>query len=172
MSNNRRLIAGLVAALAIVLQYLGNGIAWTSARIRTDMHKVIAAGLFFAIGTGLVSILLKYPFLTSAFTYLKWPVVGKFEVASAMVFDLGVFLVVVGAIDKARTAARIRELFGGMGRVAERTEALREPAAHLRTFGHLQDFTDGVLDARPLVLYGTGTLLCLGLAVLTVEGQE
>ena len=49
---------------------------------------------------------------------------------------------------------------------------LREPAAHLRTFGHLQDFTDGVLDARPLVLYGTGTLLCLGLAVLTVEGQE
>ncbi|MCA8963402.1 MAG: insulinase family protein [Planctomycetes bacterium] len=49
------------------------------------------------------------------------------------------FLVVVGAIDKARTAARIRELFGGMGRVAERTEALREPApqgerrAELRT---------------------------------------
>ena len=90
-------IAGLVAALAIVLQYLGNGIQWTSARIRTDMHKVIASGLFFAIGTGLVSILLRYPFLTSAFTYLKWPVVGKFEVASAMIFDLGVFLVVVGA---------------------------------------------------------------------------
>ena len=61
------------------------------------MHWVIAAGLFFAIGTGLVSILLGYPFLTSAFTYLNWPVVGKFEVASAMVFDLGVFLVVVGA---------------------------------------------------------------------------
>ena len=39
------------------------------------------------------------------------------------------FLVVVGAIDKARTAARIRELFGGMERVAERTEALREPQA-------------------------------------------
>jgi multicomponent K+:H+ antiporter subunit A len=90
-------IAGLVAALAIVLQYLGNGIEWTSARIRTDMHRVIAAGLFFAIGTGLVSILLGFPFLTSAFTYLKWPVVGKFEVASAMMFDLGVFLVGVGA---------------------------------------------------------------------------
>ena len=28
---------------------------------------------------------------------MNWPVVGKFEVASAMVFDLGVFLVVVGA---------------------------------------------------------------------------
>jgi ABC-2 type transport system permease protein len=49
---------------------------------------------------------------------------------------------------------------------------LREPAAHLRTFGHLQDFAGGILDSRPIVLYGTGTLLCLGLAVLSVEGQE
>jgi len=35
--------------------------------------------------------------MTTAFTYLNWPVVGKFEVASAIAFDLGVFLVVVGA---------------------------------------------------------------------------
>jgi multicomponent K+:H+ antiporter subunit A len=90
-------IAGLVASLAIVVQYLANGISWTASRIRVDMHTVIAVGLFFAIGTGLTSIFLGYPFMTSAFTYLKWPVVGKFEVASAMVFDLGVFLAVVGA---------------------------------------------------------------------------
>ncbi|MFM1870765.1 MAG: hypothetical protein RL398_187 [Planctomycetota bacterium] len=49
------------------------------------------------------------------------------------------FLVVVGAIDKKRTAARIRELFGGMPRVADRAEPLREPTppgerrAELRT---------------------------------------
>lgn len=49
---------------------------------------------------------------------------------------------------------------------------LREPAAHLRTFGHLQDFAGGILDSRPLVLYVTGMLLSLGLAVLAVEGQE
>ena len=49
---------------------------------------------------------------------------------------------------------------------------LREPAAHLRTFSHMADFTRGVLDARPLVLYASGMLLCLGLAVLAVEGQE
>ena len=49
---------------------------------------------------------------------------------------------------------------------------LTEPAAHLRTFAHLQDFTSGIVDSRPLVLYGTGTLLCLGLAILAVEGQE
>ncbi len=90
-------IAGLITMLAIILQYLSNGIAWTSARIRPDMHQVIGAGLLCAIGTGLVSIGLGYPFLTSAFTYLNWPIVGKFEIASALVFDLGVFLVVVGA---------------------------------------------------------------------------
>ncbi|GDY17139.1 hypothetical protein LBMAG55_04620 [Verrucomicrobiota bacterium] len=49
---------------------------------------------------------------------------------------------------------------------------LREPAAHLRTFSHMEDFTRGILDARPFVLYASGMLLCLGLAVLTVEGQE
>ena len=49
---------------------------------------------------------------------------------------------------------------------------LHEPAAHLRTFAHLQDFAGGILDSRPIVLYSTGTLLCLGLAVLAVEGQE
>lgn len=38
-----------------------------------------------------------YPFLTSAFSHLNWPIVGEFEVASAIAFDLGVFLVVVGS---------------------------------------------------------------------------
>lgn len=90
-------IAGLIAALAIILQNLANGIEWTATRLKTGMHQVIAAGLFFAIGTGLVAMALNYPFLTSTFTYLYWPVVGKFEIASAMMFDLGVFLVVVGA---------------------------------------------------------------------------
>jgi len=90
-------IAGLIAAVALIVQYLSNGIEWTRERLRIDMHLVIAAGLLFATGTGLVSMVIGYPFLTSAFTYLNWPIVGKFEIASALAFDLGVFLVVVGA---------------------------------------------------------------------------
>jgi multicomponent K+:H+ antiporter subunit A len=90
-------IAGLIAAVALISQYLANGIAWTNARIRANMHIVIALGLAVAVMTGIAAMLLSYPFLSSAFTYLKWPVVGKFEIASAMAFDLGVFLVVVGA---------------------------------------------------------------------------
>jgi multicomponent K+:H+ antiporter subunit A len=60
------------------------------------LHPMIGIGLLIATATGLASWVFGYPFLTSTFTYLNWPLVGKFEVASAMLFDLGVFLVVVG----------------------------------------------------------------------------
>ncbi|KKN11835.1 hypothetical protein LCGC14_1022610, partial [marine sediment metagenome] len=90
-------IAGLIASVALISQYLANGIAWTNARIKADMHIVVASGLAIAFVTGLGAMFLSYPFLTTTFSYIKWPIVGKFEIASAMVFDLGVFLVVVGA---------------------------------------------------------------------------
>ncbi len=90
-------IAGLIAAVALTVQYLANGIAWTGERLKIDMHWVIGVGLLIATVTGLVSMGLGYPFLSTTFTYITWPVVGKFEVASAIAFDLGVFLVVVGA---------------------------------------------------------------------------
>jgi multicomponent K+:H+ antiporter subunit A len=89
-------IAGLIAAVALISQYLANGIYWTNERLTMDMHKLIAIGLLIAVVTGLVAVGLGYPFLTSAFTYLTWPIVGQFEIASAIAFDLGVFLVVVG----------------------------------------------------------------------------
>lgn len=38
------------------------------------------------------------PFLTSGFEHFHWPIVGDFELSSAMAFDLGVFLTVVGAV--------------------------------------------------------------------------
>jgi hypothetical protein len=47
--------------------------------------------------TGLVSFLFGYPFLTTTFGHFDWPLAGEFELASAMVFDIGVWLVVVGS---------------------------------------------------------------------------
>ncbi len=90
-------IAGLITAIALIMQYLANGIAWTHDRLPTDMHPVIGAGLLLATLTGLVSFLFGYPFLTTTFGHFAWPLVGEFELASAMVFDLGVWLVVVGS---------------------------------------------------------------------------
>ena len=89
-------IAGLIVSVALVVQYLANGIAWTRKRIPFSTHNLLAYGLLIAAVTGLVSMVIGYPFLTSAFTHLDWPIVGEFEIASAIAFDLGVFLVVVG----------------------------------------------------------------------------
>jgi multicomponent K+:H+ antiporter subunit A len=90
-------IAGLIAAVALIVQYLSNGIDWTKKRLRFDKHTLIYLGLLIATLTGVVSMFIGYPFLTSAFTHVHWPIVGEFEVASAIAFDLGVFLVVVGS---------------------------------------------------------------------------
>jgi len=71
---------------------------WTEERSTRHYFPVIGGGLLIAGVTGLASGLFGYPFLTSAYTYLNWPLVGKFEIASALGFDLGVFLTVVGSV--------------------------------------------------------------------------
>ncbi|WP_296808582.1 monovalent cation/H+ antiporter subunit A [Thiocapsa sp.] len=90
-------IAGLITAIALIMQYLANGVEWTHSRMTSNLHPVIGAGLLIGLLTGLASLVFGYPFLTSAFTHVHWPVIGDFELASAIAFDLGVYLVVVGA---------------------------------------------------------------------------
>jgi multicomponent K+:H+ antiporter subunit A len=90
-------IAGLVLALALILQYVANGQPWVEQRLRTDFRTWIGAGLLIAGGAGLGSWLFGAPFLTSTYAYWTLPVLGAVPLASAVVFDLGVFLTVVGA---------------------------------------------------------------------------
>ena len=90
-------IAGLITSVALILQYIASGMIWTQDRISFRYHNVIGLGLLFATVAGAGSFVFGYPFLTSTFGYITWPVVGKFEVASALVFDLGVYLTVIGA---------------------------------------------------------------------------
>lgn len=91
-------IAGLITATVLTLQYIASGIVWTRPRLHYDNHIIMALGLILALGTGLTSWALNYPFLTSTYEYVTLPLIGKFEIASAMAFDLGVFLVVVGSV--------------------------------------------------------------------------
>ncbi|SFH07886.1 multisubunit potassium/proton antiporter, PhaA subunit (TC 2.A.63.1.1)/multisubunit potassium/proton antiporter, PhaB subunit (TC 2.A.63.1.1) [Palleronia marisminoris] len=91
-------IAGLVAAIALVMQYLASGFYWAEARQRYPYHGIIGAGVLIAGLTGIGAWFTGYPFLTSSFTYIHIPPIEEFEVASAMAFDLGVFLTVVGAV--------------------------------------------------------------------------
>jgi multicomponent K+:H+ antiporter subunit A len=91
-------IAGLIAAVAIVLQYLSAGIAFAQARMRRDFVRVLGAGLLIATLTGVASWALGLPFLTGGYTYVYPPLMEPVELASALVFDLGIYLVVIASI--------------------------------------------------------------------------
>lgn len=90
-------VAGLVTGLALILQGLASGVGWATAQLRASFVGLIALGLAIAAGTGLVAMIFGAPFLTSAFTHVHWGPI-EFELASAMAFDLGVFLVVVAVL--------------------------------------------------------------------------
>ena len=91
-------VAGLVVAIAILMQFMASGFAWTQARKRLQYHSMIGLGIIVAGLTGAGSWLFGYPFLTSDFTYIHLPPIEEFELATAMLFDLGVFLTVLGAV--------------------------------------------------------------------------
>ncbi|MEZ5752455.1 MAG: monovalent cation/H+ antiporter subunit A [Paracoccaceae bacterium] len=91
-------IAGLVVAIALLMQYMASGFAWSQERQRYDYHAVIAVGVLIAVATGAVSLLLGWNFLTSTNAHVHiWPL-DDIHLASAAAFDLGVFLTVVGAV--------------------------------------------------------------------------
>ncbi|MDP3536048.1 MAG: monovalent cation/H+ antiporter subunit A [Halomonas sp.] len=90
-------IAGLITAIALLLQYIARGYEWTSRRLPLSYPVISVIGLVIAVLTGLGSWLFGYPFLTSSFGYFNIPLVGKTELATALLFDLGVYLAVVGA---------------------------------------------------------------------------
>ncbi|SEO42976.1 multisubunit potassium/proton antiporter, PhaA subunit /multisubunit potassium/proton antiporter, PhaB subunit [Salinihabitans flavidus] len=91
-------VAGLVISIALLMQYMASGFAWTQARKRIEYHAMIGWGVVIAGLTGAAAWLAGAPFLTSAFGYIHLPPIEEFELASAMAFDLGVFLTVLGAV--------------------------------------------------------------------------
>jgi multicomponent K+:H+ antiporter subunit A len=94
-------IAGLVTAAALVLQYMGLGQAEAEARLGGDTARRftlwIALGLTLAGLTGVGAFVFGHPFLSSAFAHPVLPVLGETGLATAALFDLGVYATVVGA---------------------------------------------------------------------------
>jgi len=105
-------IAGVLTVTAFTLLYIIYGLD----SVRRDLLQrtpdtesfpgpatlyatTFGVGLAIAVGGGLAAIALGEPFLTQAVLFVEHvPVFREFELASAFVFDVGVFLVVVGAL--------------------------------------------------------------------------
>jgi multicomponent Na+:H+ antiporter subunit B len=90
-------IAGLMTSVAIILVYVAYDIEIVTRAIPINFKLVIAAGLVFAAGTGVGALVFGYPFLSHTFGYFHIPMLGEIELATAFGFDIGVYLVVVGA---------------------------------------------------------------------------
>jgi multicomponent K+:H+ antiporter subunit A len=89
-------IASLIIAIALLLQYVANGVLWTESRIHINYRALAGSGILLAAATGLGSLAFGRPFLTSAFGHLHLPLIGEIELSTAMLFDLGVMGAVIG----------------------------------------------------------------------------
>ncbi|WP_166870165.1 Na+/H+ antiporter subunit A [Salinibacterium sp. ZJ450] len=89
---------GLVAGIALVARYLAGGRYELGAAAPLDAGKLLGAGLSLAVGTALVPLFFGADALTS--TWFEWDlgVVGQIEFVTSTIFDVGVYLVVIGLI--------------------------------------------------------------------------
>ena len=90
-------VAGITMAVAFILQYMARGAGWVEARLRVLPMRWMGTGLLLAVGTGGAAWVFGQPLLTSSFSYIDIPLIGAVPLASALLFDLGVFALVVGA---------------------------------------------------------------------------
>ena len=90
-------VAGLCVAIAFLTQYIVAGTYWVEAHLQLKVIRWIALGMLAAVATGLGSLWFGYPFLTSHTAHVTLPGLGEVHFPSAMLFDVGVFAVVVGA---------------------------------------------------------------------------
>lgn len=89
-------VGGLMTSAAIVLLLLAYDIKTVSNILPVDYKYVIGAGLLIAALTVAGAIFFDVPMMTHAFNYFDLPILGHTSLHTAVLFDLGVYLVVVG----------------------------------------------------------------------------
>src|SRR5699024_7298174 len=87
---------GLTVGLALTLRYLAGGRYEIGETLPIDAGKILGAGFLLAAGTAGVSLLLGAPVLSSAIFEVTLPVLGHIKLVTALFFDAGVYLIVVG----------------------------------------------------------------------------
>ncbi|HSJ27561.1 MAG TPA: MnhB domain-containing protein [Acidimicrobiia bacterium] len=89
-------IAGLVAAIAVVLRFIAGGRQWVQDVLPARPEVLLGVGLAIALGTGVLGWVWGGSFLESTKWEMDLPILGLVKATSALPFDIGVFIVVVG----------------------------------------------------------------------------
>lgn len=89
-------IGGLAFVAAIVLLFLVSGTEIVRENMPVDYKKVAAIGVLISVFTGIAGSVTGAPFLNHVFGYVSLPVFGETELASAVLFDVGVAMAVIG----------------------------------------------------------------------------
>lgn len=88
-------VGGLVAAAAFVLYAMGHDVGQARRVLRIGTIQLLGIGLLVAVGSGAWSLLQGRPFMTGVWGHHPLPLIGK--LGTPAVFDVGVYLVVLGA---------------------------------------------------------------------------
>ncbi len=89
-------VGGLVAATAFSLYAIAYGVAPTRQLLHVSPRRLIGIGLVFAIASGLIGLAWGHPFMTARWDTREIPVIGK--LGTPLLFDLGVYFVVIGVM--------------------------------------------------------------------------
>ncbi|WP_107659709.1 Na+/H+ antiporter subunit A [Nocardia suismassiliense] len=89
---------GLTAGLALTLRYLAGGRYELGEALPVDAGHLLGAGLTLSAGTAVTSLFFGAPPLSSAIFEVTLPVLGHLKLVTALFFDLGVYLIVVGLV--------------------------------------------------------------------------
>ncbi|MBX5461903.1 MAG: hypothetical protein IRZ28_12550, partial [Steroidobacteraceae bacterium] len=88
---------GLVMATAFIVQYMVGGTLWVESHMRIHPQYWMGAGLLAAGLAGACGWLASANFLTSLEWHSHVPLLGEVHLSSTLLFDLGVYLLVIGA---------------------------------------------------------------------------
>jgi multicomponent Na+:H+ antiporter subunit A len=89
---------GLVAGMALVMRYVAGGRYELGAAAPTDAGRLLGVGMTIAVACAIVPLLFGAPPLKSAFFEAELPVLGHVEFVTSTIFDVGVYLVVIGLV--------------------------------------------------------------------------
>jgi multicomponent Na+:H+ antiporter subunit A len=88
--------AGLVAGVTVLLVWAAGGTETVRRVLPIRSTVLLGLGLFTAAITGFAALFPGLAFLESGYLEFSLPLIGKLKIVSALFFDVGVYLVVVG----------------------------------------------------------------------------